>query len=149
MSPALWRLCLSYPDVTHGLLILKKQALYQSPIFSRSFGLLVTGTTPTAGKQMPPSSPGPSASSRHTPKSIPISPPLAPHVKEARAVQTLPANGHAGADGSAPEGDYCRATLVVCPLVAVIQWRQEIARFTAPGSVQVRKPLCRRPDLRW
>lgn len=30
-----------------------------------------------------------------------------------------------------------KATLVVCPLVAVIQWRSEIARFTAPGSVKV------------
>jgi hypothetical protein len=32
----------------------------------------------------------------------------------------------------------CRATLVICPVVAVIQWRQEIARYTAPGSVKVR-----------
>ena len=40
-----------------------------------------------------------------------------------------------------------RATLVICPLVAVIQWRQEIARFTAPGSVKV-IPVCRffRPE---
>lgn len=30
-----------------------------------------------------------------------------------------------------------KATLVVCPLVAVIQWRSEIARFTSPGSVKV------------
>eukprot|EP00850_Spirogloea_muscicola_P001861 SM000007S20821 [mRNA] locus=s7:472696:479059:+ [translate_table: standard] len=30
-----------------------------------------------------------------------------------------------------------KATLVVCPLVAVIQWRQEVARFTAPGSMRV------------
>ena len=37
-------------------------------------------------------------------------------------------------DSSAP---FCKATLVICPLVAVIQWRQEIARFTAPGSVKV------------
>ncbi|KAH7301638.1 hypothetical protein KP509_23G035400 [Ceratopteris richardii] len=29
------------------------------------------------------------------------------------------------------------ATLVVCPLVAVIQWRNEIARFTKEGSVKV------------
>ena len=36
-----------------------------------------------------------------------------------------------------PNGVYCRATLVVCPLVAVIQWRQEIARFTAPGALKV------------
>lgn len=39
-----------------------------------------------------------------------------------------------------PQGaptQFCRATLVVCPVVALIQWRQEIARFTAPGSVKV------------
>jgi SNF2 family DNA or RNA helicase len=30
-----------------------------------------------------------------------------------------------------------RTTLVVCPVVAVIQWRQEIARYTAAGSVKV------------
>mmetsp|Transcript_12990 Transcript_12990/g.39320 ORF Transcript_12990/g.39320 Transcript_12990/m.39320 type:complete len:1245 (-) Transcript_12990:283-4017(-) len=32
---------------------------------------------------------------------------------------------------------WARATLVVCPLVAVIQWQSEIARFTAPGTVKV------------
>lgn len=26
---------------------------------------------------------------------------------------------------------------MVCPLVAVIQWQSEIARFTAPNSVKV------------
>lgn len=26
---------------------------------------------------------------------------------------------------------------MICPVVAVIQWRQEIARYTAPGSVKV------------
>jgi hypothetical protein len=31
-----------------------------------------------------------------------------------------------------------RGTLVVCPVVAVIQWRQEIARFTATGALRVR-----------
>lgn len=30
-----------------------------------------------------------------------------------------------------------KATLVVCPLIAVIQWRNEIARFTKEGSVKV------------
>jgi DNA repair protein RAD16 len=30
-----------------------------------------------------------------------------------------------------------KATLVVCPMVAVIQWRNEIARFTAEGSTKV------------
>eukprot|EP00879_Flechtneria_rotunda_P011005 GHRR01011500.1.p1 GENE.GHRR01011500.1~~GHRR01011500.1.p1 ORF type:complete len:740 (+),score=369.93 GHRR01011500.1:184-2220(+) len=32
---------------------------------------------------------------------------------------------------------YCKATLVICPVVAVIQWRQEIARYTAPGCIKV------------
>ena len=41
--------------------------------------------------------------------------------------------GKDGGDAQAPSGVFCRATLVVCPLVAVTQWRQEIARFTAPG----------------
>ncbi len=26
---------------------------------------------------------------------------------------------------------------MVCPVVAVLQWQQEIARFTAPGAVRV------------
>lgn len=34
-------------------------------------------------------------------------------------------------------GGYCGATLVLCPVVAVIQWRQEIARYTTPGAVKV------------
>eukprot|EP00850_Spirogloea_muscicola_P001122 SM000004S14992 [mRNA] locus=s4:637588:643739:- [translate_table: standard] len=40
---------------------------------------------------------------------------------------------------SAPEVQLpqVKATLVVCPLVAVIQWRQEVARFTSPGSMRV------------
>lgn len=48
---------------------------------------------------------------------------------------------HVGADAPGDGGsndDWCGATLVICPLVAVIQWGQEIARFTEPGSVKVR-----------
>ena len=33
--------------------------------------------------------------------------------------------------------EYCGATLVVCPLVAVVQWYQEIMRHTVPGSLKV------------
>ena len=33
--------------------------------------------------------------------------------------------------------EYCGATLVLCPMVAIIQWRQEIARYTAPGALKV------------
>jgi hypothetical protein len=40
-----------------------------------------------------------------------------------------------------PASSYCKGTLVVCPVVAVIQWRQEIARFTAPGSLKVLKEI--------
>ena len=36
-------------------------------------------------------------------------------------------------------GGYGRATLVICPLVAVLQWRQEIERFTTPGTLKVHK----------
>ena len=32
---------------------------------------------------------------------------------------------------------YCKATLVICPVVAIIQWRDEILKFTAPGSLVV------------
>lgn len=42
-----------------------------------------------------------------------------------------------GADPSGPNGPYSRATLVICPLVAVIQWRQEIARYVAPNALRV------------
>ena len=42
-----------------------------------------------------------------------------------------------GADPSGPNGPYSRATLVICPLVAVIQWRQEIARYVAPNALKV------------
>ena len=33
--------------------------------------------------------------------------------------------------------EYCGATLVVCPLVAVVQWYQEIMRHTVPGTLKV------------
>lgn len=46
-----------------------------------------------------------------------------------------------GADPSGPNGPYSRATLVICPLVAVIQWRQEIARYVAPNALRVRPHL--------
>ena len=35
---------------------------------------------------------------------------------------------------------YARATLVVCPLVAVLQWRQEIERFTVPNTLKACGP---------
>lgn len=38
---------------------------------------------------------------------------------------------------SGPSGQFCRATLVICPVVAVIQWRQEIARYIEPGFLKV------------
>ena len=59
-------------------------------------------------------------------------------------ISPIPSPHAAPSDSSLPA---VRATLVICPLVAVIQWRQEIARFTAPGSVKV-LPVCRffRPE---
>jgi SNF2-related domain len=39
---------------------------------------------------------------------------------------------HAEEEDCGVEG-FCKATLVVCPVVAAMQWRQEIARYTAPG----------------
>ncbi|CAE7206400.1 rhp16 [Symbiodinium sp. CCMP2592] len=35
-------------------------------------------------------------------------------------------------------GEIKGATLVVCPAAAMLQWRNEILRFTAPGSLEVR-----------
>lgn len=34
-------------------------------------------------------------------------------------------------------GEWCGATLVICPVVAVIQWRQEIEKYTTPGALRV------------
>lgn len=94
-----------------------------------------TDAEPPGPSITPPSSPRPQPAEQATKVSSPISPPPAPHVKEARAVPTTPTAAGEGNTGA--EAPYCGATLVVCPLVAVIQWRQEIARFTAPGSVKV------------
>lgn len=38
---------------------------------------------------------------------------------------------------SSPAASCHRATLVICPVVAIIQWRQEIARYTTPGALKV------------
>ena len=46
-----------------------------------------------------------------------------------------------GGEEGEGEGGYTGATLVICPLVAVIQWRQEIARYTVPGALKVRLRL--------
>ena len=40
-------------------------------------------------------------------------------------------------DAVCDSGGFSRATLVVCPLVAVLQWRQEIERFTPPNTLKV------------
>ncbi|CAL5226040.1 g8852 [Coccomyxa viridis] len=51
--------------------------------------------------------------------------------------------GPSGTDGpkaaydERASGGYGRATLVICPLVAVLQWRQEIERFTNPETLKV------------
>ena len=62
---------------------------------------------------------------------------------------TSPAGAIAGGSGSRdaappplgpsglPIGQPIKATLVVCPVVAVIQWRDEIARYVAPGALKV------------
>jgi SNF2-related domain len=63
------------------------------------------------------------------------------HADSAAVAADAPAlAAHVGADAPGDgggSGDWCGATLVICPLVAVIQWGQEIARFTEPGSVKV------------
>jgi hypothetical protein len=40
-------------------------------------------------------------------------------------------------DNTPQQQHHNSATLVVCPVVAVIQWRGEIARYTAPGALRV------------
>ncbi|KAG1677040.1 hypothetical protein FOA52_001209 [Chlamydomonas sp. UWO 241] len=69
-----------------------------------------------------------------------------PHVKPGKKVppgtrcqeclrEQAPAAELAAAAGSSQL--LVKGTLVVCPVIAVIQWRQEIARFTAPGALRV------------
>jgi SNF2 family DNA or RNA helicase len=44
---------------------------------------------------------------------------------------------HGGVEHEELNLAYCKATLVVCPVVAIIQWRSEIARYCLAGSVKV------------
>jgi hypothetical protein len=51
--------------------------------------------------------------------------------------------GGASGSGSQPDGQtgpdgFSGATLVICPLVAVIQWSGEIMKYTEPGTLKVR-----------
>eukprot|EP00252_Welwitschia_mirabilis_P009544 TRINITY_DN2218_c0_g1_i3.p1 TRINITY_DN2218_c0_g1~~TRINITY_DN2218_c0_g1_i3.p1 ORF type:complete len:916 (-),score=200.01 TRINITY_DN2218_c0_g1_i3:671-3418(-) len=65
-------------------------------------------------------------------------------VLAARAFRSdLPSGNSLAQSGSAVNNSeakvlpHVKATLVICPLVAVIQWRNEIARFTSEGSTKV------------
>ncbi|BDA51349.1 probable ATP-dependent helicase rhp16 [Coccomyxa sp. Obi] len=51
--------------------------------------------------------------------------------------QDADAPGVGTTEQASSSGGYGRATLVVCPLVAVLQWRQEIERFTQPNTLKV------------
>lgn len=53
------------------------------------------------------------------------------HLHGSTEEQKVVATAQDGASG------FCKATLVICPVVAIIQWRGEIARYTAPGSLKV------------
>lgn len=57
-------------------------------------------------------------------------------VTDADLERDLPSTSAAAAAQQAQQA-YCNATLVLCPVVAIIQWRQEIARYTAPGALKV------------
>ncbi|BFI40676.1 DNA repair protein RAD16 [Marchantia polymorpha subsp. ruderalis] len=46
-------------------------------------------------------------------------------------------NGSCEGAESIKELPQVKATLVICPMVAVSQWRSEIEKFTAPGSMKV------------
>jgi hypothetical protein len=52
--------------------------------------------------------------------------PLVAAMQQAKDCRAEPEEG--GDDG------FCRATLVVCPVVAAMQWRQEILRYTGAGG---------------
>ena len=78
-----------------------------------------------------------------------MSPPAAP-AAAGRAGDCCAGGGPCGAStagvgpgaptGAPAAGGYGRATLVICPLVAVIQWGQEIERFVAPNTLKARRP---------
>jgi DNA repair protein RAD16 len=57
-----------------------------------------------------------------------------PSTSAAAAAAKNKKQASAAAAATAP---YSGATLVLCPVVAIIQWRQEIARYTTPGSLKV------------
>lgn len=64
---------------------------------------------------------------------------LASRAQNCNPLNTTYSHGNCSAvlPSAAEDLPHVKATLVVCPLVAVIQWRNEIARFTKEGSVKV------------
>ncbi|KDD74423.1 hypothetical protein H632_c1324p0, partial [Helicosporidium sp. ATCC 50920] len=68
----------------------------------------------------------------------PLSPPLSAPLPYASPTSVDPTTFRGAAPDVPLEGSLAsNATLVVCPLVAVIQWRGEIAAHTAPGALKV------------
>jgi hypothetical protein len=55
-----------------------------------------------------------------------------PRVDPLRLAMEQAKTCHAEEDIVGVQG-FCKATLVVCPVVAAMQWRQEILRYTSPG----------------
>ncbi len=64
----------------------------------------------------------------------------APCAAAAECCEAGPSRAPGAVAGDARRGEYGRATLVICPLVAVIQWGQEIERFVAPNTLKVCAP---------
>ncbi len=64
----------------------------------------------------------------------------APCAAAAECCDPGPSRAPGAVAGDARGGEYGRATLVICPLVAVIQWGQEIERFVAPNTLKVCAP---------
>ena len=67
-------------------------------------------------------------------------PPLAASAFETQLAKLEPVRRSARSGGIQDATTVTRATsatLVVCPVVAVIQWQHEIRRFTPPGSLRV------------
>ncbi|CAI7837941.1 unnamed protein product, partial [Closterium sp. NIES-53] len=68
----------------------------------------------------------------------PLPAPTAVTATSAAGIQATAGNpGSSSGGASELERAAVKATLVICPLIAVLQWRQEIARFTRPDSVKV------------
>lgn len=89
----------------------------------------------------PDGAPPPAPAVKPDPGAAPNAPPAPAAVKpDPGAVASgsaAPLPPHAPRAAVPPAPAFSGATLVICPLVAVLQWKAEIERFTAPGTLVV------------